>query len=567
MADRNNGKRRRGSALVEGYERSAFSTPIAQISIPSMAAANGLLSSGVNGTSARLEALAHSSAPLAGQLNLMLQQDTTLTSRMSGVRSNIGYPAGLSLRQAADPMLAGQTTGIMGTAASSQQDQFPHTKALLSLLTNGSSRGDDIQARTVLQQLVQLRLLNQVPPSPAPQVNSYDAVAGLMNLSSRSNSSALSSGPAAAQPMATSLGQVNAAAPSAPSASATNGMIGHLSQPTAALPTNGTGTGTTTGGQNASTPSNAQLTKAIEQLITIAGAPNNHEATTHGQGLPTLATTNQSAHALQSGASVGAPVITAPSLNASATVPSGPNSALIAQITSLLNPSSPPSVINTTAVAAAPAPGLSTSSVTSPEAAVEPPSGSRPTKRKHSEMDEDEDHCSSAPSVTGMTGTAAVALYITRDDERLSAYHALARKHMEFFEADDEDSSSNTRGRNRPIALGQVGVRCRWCSHQAPRMRKRAAMYYPFKLELLYQACQTLASVHLCVQCEHIPADVREELVKFKSEKTSALVGKKYWADGARKKGVYEAEYGLRFRIPAEPQKDSDTTDTTTSRA
>lgn len=77
-------------------------------------------------------------------------------------------------------------------------------------------------------------------------------------------------------------------------------------------------------------------------------------------------------------------------------------------------------------------------------------------------------------------------------------------------------------------------------------------MYYPFKLDLLYQACQTLSNVHLCEQCNHIPKDVRLELNKLRGEKTTALVGKKYWADGARIRGIYETEDGMRFEAKKE---------------
>ena len=87
----------------------------------------------------------------------------------------------------------------------------------------------------------------------------------------------------------------------------------------------------------------------------------------------------------------------------------------------------------------------------------------------------------------GLMGRDPIQLYMSCDDERLSAYHALARKHIDFFEADKDDISTNARGRNRPIVLGQVGIRCRHCSHLPPRRRQRAAMYYPFKLDLLYQ--------------------------------------------------------------------------------
>lgn len=84
-------------------------------------------------------------------------------------------------------------------------------------------------------------------------------------------------------------------------------------------------------------------------------------------------------------------------------------------------------------------------------------------------------------------------------------------------------------------------------------------MYYPFKLDLLYQASQTLANVHLCEQCQHIPQEIKEELQRLRGDKTTALVGKKYWADGARIRGVYESEDGMRFEPPKkeEPKEES----------
>jgi hypothetical protein len=147
----------------------------------------------------------------------------------------------------------------------------------------------------------------------------------------------------------------------------------------------------------------------------------------------------------------------------------------------------------------------------------------------------------------GMTGRPPVAIYISCDDDSLSEYQCLVRKQIELFEAGLEDVESNAQGRNKPIVLGQVGIRCRHCTMLPPKNRARGAIYYPAKLHGIYQAAQNMASGHLCEHCQHVPADIRSELLKLHYRKSSAGGGKKYWADGVRVLGVYEDNNGLRF--------------------
>jgi len=80
------------------------------------------------------------------------------------------------------------------------------------------------------------------------------------------------------------------------------------------------------------------------------------------------------------------------------------------------------------------------------------------------------------------------------------------------------------------------------------KQRKRGSTYYPAKLSGVYQAAQNVTNIHLCVNCTRIPPDIREELLKLQSNKSSAGGGKNYWGDCAQIFGVYEDEHGLRFR-------------------
>jgi hypothetical protein len=147
-----------------------------------------------------------------------------------------------------------------------------------------------------------------------------------------------------------------------------------------------------------------------------------------------------------------------------------------------------------------------------------------------------------------LSGRKPQTLYMTCDDDSLSEYQCLVRKQIEIFEARPDDVESNAKGRNKPIILGQVGIRCRHCQFLAPKSRQRGATYYPAKLNGLYQAAQSMASGHLCYHCNHIPQDLRNELLVLRERKSSAGGGKKYWGDGVRILGVYEDDNGLRFQ-------------------
>ncbi|CAB9521875.1 expressed unknown protein [Seminavis robusta] len=153
-----------------------------------------------------------------------------------------------------------------------------------------------------------------------------------------------------------------------------------------------------------------------------------------------------------------------------------------------------------------------------------------------------------APAHPNSTGRQPIHLYMSCDDDDLSPYQCLVRKQIELFEAEEVDAETNARGRNRPIVVGQVGIRCKHCKMLPPRKRERAAIYYPSKLDRLYQAGQTMASVHLGQHCNHIPAHIRTELARLREGKSAALAGKKYWSDGARALGVTEEDERLFFR-------------------
>ena len=155
----------------------------------------------------------------------------------------------------------------------------------------------------------------------------------------------------------------------------------------------------------------------------------------------------------------------------------------------------------------------------------------------------------------GASQTPAVSLALACDDEHLSEYQIMVRKQLEVFEAHPEDVESNTQGRKKQVSLGQVGIRCKHCASLPLRQRGRGAVYYPAKLQGVYQAAQNMASSHLCESCQCIDEHTKSELRTLRERRDTASGGKQYWADGARALGLFEADDGLRLNNREQKQQ------------
>jgi hypothetical protein len=147
-------------------------------------------------------------------------------------------------------------------------------------------------------------------------------------------------------------------------------------------------------------------------------------------------------------------------------------------------------------------------------------------------------------------------LYIKADEGCLSQFQCLARQQIELFEATKDDVEMGARGRNTAIVEGQVGIRCMHCANLPPLSKKRAAVYFPTKLDRVYQTAVNMATIHLCQHCEHIPPSIRNELLHLQAQKYNSGGGKRYVARGVAQLGVVEAEDGLRFAPLPAPNND-----------
>ena len=185
------------------------------------------------------------------------------------------------------------------------------------------------------------------------------------------------------------------------------------------------------------------------------------------------------------------------------------------------------------------------------------------------------------PTTLRSSGGRSKLLYVPTDDDSVNPYQCFARKQIELFEATQEDVNAGAQGRNKPIVLGQVGIRCVHCAALPPRFRSRAAVYYPSRLSVLYQVRFLLVgfvlfglvcfhSLHVCVLirhclssfvqaaqnivvshlpdlCDSFPENLRQHLLSLDNKRSSVGGGKNYWCDTAKAQGVCDTEGGLRF--------------------
>uniref|UniRef100_A0A7S3P7M9 Uncharacterized protein n=1 Tax=Amphora coffeiformis TaxID=265554 RepID=A0A7S3P7M9_9STRA len=151
---------------------------------------------------------------------------------------------------------------------------------------------------------------------------------------------------------------------------------------------------------------------------------------------------------------------------------------------------------------------------------------------------------SSNPAAT----SDSISLALTTDRTNLSDYQCMIREQIDLFAATQADIDSSAQGRNRPIVVGQVGIRCRHCAPLPSSRRSRGAVYYPAKLSGLYQAAQNMTLNHFTTTCQSIPQPLKDEMLRLKKNKSYVLGGGKgYWARGGQIRNIIEIDDRLFF--------------------
>jgi hypothetical protein len=171
----------------------------------------------------------------------------------------------------------------------------------------------------------------------------------------------------------------------------------------------------------------------------------------------------------------------------------------------------------------------------------------------------------SANPTPSSTATRTAPLYLDYDDRALTEYQCLLRQQVELFEATSEDVRGCAQGRHSRIRPGQVGIRCRHCSHLPKSARARGAIYYSKTIDGMYQVTQNMSKLHLCKNCTQVPEEIKRKLAKLQTSHTRASGGKEYWSEGLRVLGVVEVGGILKFKpqvMPSQPTLEipSDTT-------
>ena len=124
----------------------------------------------------------------------------------------------------------------------------------------------------------------------------------------------------------------------------------------------------------------------------------------------------------------------------------------------------------------------------------------------------------------------------------------------EIFAANQHDLQVHAcSGRNKPIVLGQVGVRCKHCKNLTVGARAPQSVSYPSLLSGIYNSVQQMLRLHADV-CQSIPPDVRRTLESLKDSSSTRGGRKQYWVDSAKRLGLVDTEHGIYFsRDPTKP--------------
>jgi hypothetical protein len=142
-----------------------------------------------------------------------------------------------------------------------------------------------------------------------------------------------------------------------------------------------------------------------------------------------------------------------------------------------------------------------------------------------------------------------VVLFSSADAQRLSPHQIFLRQQIEAFRATASDTYTHKRGRNKPIVLNQVGIRCRHCAHIAVEKRQKGSTYFPASCSGIYQASQNMNTMHLqCGLCSEMPEEVRHRFSFLLAVKGVSLgAGRPYWEKAAKNIGLVDTPDGIRF--------------------
>ncbi|CAJ1943102.1 unnamed protein product [Cylindrotheca closterium] len=147
-----------------------------------------------------------------------------------------------------------------------------------------------------------------------------------------------------------------------------------------------------------------------------------------------------------------------------------------------------------------------------------------------------------------------IPLAMETDKEWLTPLHCFVRKHcVEVFTAVEEDVATPSKGKRKPIQVGQVGIRCPHC-HRDPlsQSKERGSIYYPTSIASIYNATMNLLQRHLH-NCNAVPPEIMERYEMLKGDDARSGTSKKYWVQSAVSLGLVDTGTGIRYSGVPQP--------------
>mmetsp|Transcript_28861 Transcript_28861/g.44347 ORF Transcript_28861/g.44347 Transcript_28861/m.44347 type:complete len:628 (-) Transcript_28861:333-2216(-) len=127
------------------------------------------------------------------------------------------------------------------------------------------------------------------------------------------------------------------------------------------------------------------------------------------------------------------------------------------------------------------------------------------------------------------------------DNKWLSTYLCFVRSEfLEVFRADGTDVA--TRICTKRVYSGQVGIRCRFCTHLNPRDRARRSSSFPSSISRIYQSLTMMLRDHF-PKCTEIPAHLKSKFEELRLTTTpGATDSKHFWISSAKDIGLIDTE-------------------------
>jgi hypothetical protein len=161
----------------------------------------------------------------------------------------------------------------------------------------------------------------------------------------------------------------------------------------------------------------------------------------------------------------------------------------------------------------------------------------------------------SPPPESNSTDYFPLAL-LPEDEKWLTPLHCFVRQYCaEVFVATAADVEAPCMGKRSPVSVGQVGIRCPYCSPKNEETRasglgfdvarsRENGVVFPSIVSRIYNATINLLQRHLRT-CSFVPPAVLARYDELKASNARSGASKKYWVESALRMGLYDTPNGI----------------------